>query len=163
MKASQRVSVVFIRRIKFPRSVNPPWDEILMWYWENWDNGSVQSSVPKHTQGGRHDEMQTRIVVISRALHSPLAWLYSHRLKLMVEKVDHWEHLGSDWEYKHSRSFALKPHFLSLPVGQRSRHHRLHLRICPWPFPFSRCVTGHRRSACCTTNPSFFSCFIYYV
>lgn len=112
---------------------------------------------------------------------------------MMAEKVEHeldlsktavcqvgavWPNFRNVWDQTgniSSRSFAqqklcfkatlpvMSCHFLSLPVRQRSRHHLLHLRISPWPFPFSRCVTGHQRSAGCTTNLSFFSCFIYYV
>lgn len=92
MKASKHVSVVFIRPIKFPHSANPPRDEILMWYWENWDNGSDQSSVRKHTQSGRHDEMQTQILIIYRALHSQLAGSYLHGLKSHHQTGDERKH-----------------------------------------------------------------------
>lgn len=47
MNAAKSLSLLgFIRRIKFPHSViHTPRDEIVMWYWENWDNGSVQRSI----------------------------------------------------------------------------------------------------------------------
>lgn len=48
MQLKESFLVVVIRHVKFPHS--PPSDGILMWYWENWDNGNVQSSVCKHAE-----------------------------------------------------------------------------------------------------------------